>query len=580
MMFKLMTALAILFALPLTATYGPGTCNAADKKEYLSQTTIDTLVQQAFVKLNASTASDVPDAEARRMQALIDAKKLVKRLRAASKGDPNRKYVLWKTGELENQVLLEEHDILLKKMQTGRQTENQRIDKFNNELAKSRPDFAMLAVLCEGMKDLDQKKSREMLRSMDQREAMIGREAIAEIEEALVLGDQSVSRAEYDYCAKNPAALKISSDKLDRLSQKILAQAEAIKAKGPLNEEFSIAASFLSHNKISIVRKSVEEIQGKLLRVENDLPKKDREIYDAKIKMLIQAATMKEDSLVSRCLAVFNAKGPDAASEYIDGVLKPCGVSPQKIGSINARILSSEARGKTVNEPPVISDLNGLSDTSQTGGKGLDIVDVRTAAKKKAMAHADSVRVLAALNERNRIAEQARSDSLKRESIREERAAAVIENEKNANASAMDIYALIGANQITQADEKFIAQRKALETYLTKEAFRQLSDMLSQARETLRAEKGQISGATVAPVSKSDDPDNRAQERYLEANREKARQVITEIYGLLENKKIDAAYKRFVRVRKPLEKYLDKEAFSMLESTVLLEYEGVDPTPP
>ena len=579
MMFKLMTALAILLALPLAAAYYPGTCNAADKKEYLSQTTIDTLVQQAFVKLNASTASDVPDADARRMQALIDAKKLVKRLRAASKGDPNRKYVLWKTGELENQVLLEEHDILLKKMQTGRQSENQQIDRFNNELAKSRPDFSLLGALCEDMKELDPKKW-EMLQSMDQREARIGREAIAEIEEALVLGDQSVSRVEYDYCAKNPAALKISTDKLDRLSQKILAQAEAIKAKGPLDEEFSIAASFLSHNKISIVRKSVEEIQGKLLRVENDLPKKDREIYDAKIKMLIQAATMKEDSLVSRCLTVFNAKGADAASQYIDGVLKPYGVSPQKIGSINARILSSEARGKTVNEPPVISDLNGLSDTSRTGGKGLDIVDVRTAAKKKAMAHADSVRVLEALNEQRRIAEQAHIDSLKRETIREERAAAVIENEKNANASAMDIYALIGANQIAQADEKFIAQRKALETYLTKESFRQLTDMLGQARETLRVEKGQTSGVAVTPVSKSDDPDNGAQDRYLEANREKARQVITEIYGLLENKKIDAAYKRFVRVRKPLEKYLDKEAFSMLESTVLLEYEGVDPTPP
>ena len=119
------------------------------------------------------------------MQALIDAKKLVKRLRAASKGDPNRKYVLWKTGELENQVLLEEHDILLKKMQTGRQSENDRIDKFNNELAKSRPDFAMLGALCEDMKDLDPKKSREMLRSINQRATMIGREAIAEIEEAL-----------------------------------------------------------------------------------------------------------------------------------------------------------------------------------------------------------------------------------------------------------------------------------------------------------------------------------------------------------------------------------------------------------
>jgi hypothetical protein len=81
-------------------------------------------------------------------------------------------------------------------------------------------------------------------------------------------------------------------------------------------------------------------------------------------------------------------------------------------------------------------------------------------------------------------------------------------------------------------------------------------------------------------VSKSpsnpEDPRNPEEpERNSDVNHEKAKQVITQIYGLIEGNEIEAAYKRFVRVRKPLEKYLDKEVFAMLESTVVQAYESL-----
>ena len=93
----------------------PLMCFASNKKEYLSQTTIDTLVQQAFVNINASAGADVPDADARHWQAVIDAKETVAKLKALAKGDPNEKYVLWKVNELEYQVFLEEREMVLKK---------------------------------------------------------------------------------------------------------------------------------------------------------------------------------------------------------------------------------------------------------------------------------------------------------------------------------------------------------------------------------------------------------------------------------------------------------------------------------
>jgi hypothetical protein len=65
------------------------------------------------------------------------------------------------------------------------------------------------------------------------------------------------------------------------------------------------------------------------------------------------------------------------------------------------------------------------------------------------------------------------------------------------------------------------------------------------------------------------------QEQNSEKNREKAKQVTTQIYNLMEINEIEAAYKRFMHSRRPLEKYCDKEAFGMLESTVIQAHESL-----
>jgi len=43
----------------------------------------------------------------------------------------------------------------------------------------------------------------------------------------------------------------------------------------------------------------------------------------------------------------------------------------------------------------------------------------------------------------------------------------------------------------------------------------------------------------------------------------------------METNEIEAAYKRFMHSRRPLEKYCDKEAFGMLESTVIQAHESL-----
>jgi hypothetical protein len=556
-----------------------GTCFASKKKEFLSQTTIDTLIQQAFVNLNASTGTDVPDAEARHRQAVIDAKETADKLKALAKGDPNEKYVLWKVNELEHQVFLEERDMVLKKAQIGKKEENNRISEFNKELGKKRPDFFALNTFCHDMIAIDRLKEKEMQRSLDQRSDAISREAVRTIEKALITGDIAISQKEFDYCSKNRTMLKIPLEKFSWFAIKIPAQNEAIQQKSVIDQELSITGPFLSHNKIGILRKSVSELQGKLYPIAQDLPMRDRGAYAVKINSLINAVNRKEDSLVTFCLSVLKAKGVDAALDYLEHVLRTCGVSEEKIGQTNARILHKSGLDKNRSDTAVDRQLE-IAAVPGNNNNGIDLGDVRQIAKKKAQQRADSIRVVEEEKARNRRVEQARADSIKQAMEMQAKQAALLENEKKANDIAMDIYALIGENKTAEAHKKFTVARKNLEKYLSKDSFGQLQAMVLQASETpgQRDDKNENSAVVLVSQSPHSNMDNQAPEgpgQNSDADREKAKQVIIQIYGLIEINKIEAAYKRFMQVRRPLEKFLDKEAFAMLETTVIQAYESL-----
>jgi hypothetical protein len=554
-------------------------CYASNKKEYLSQTTIDTLIQQAFVNINASTGTDVPDADARHRQAVLDAKETVAKLKVMAKGDPNEKYVLWKVNELEYQVFLEERDMVLKNTQKGKKEENLLIAEFNKELGKKRPDFIALSMICRDMNAIDRLKENEMKRSMDQRSESITRDVVATIEKALVIGDQKVSQNEYDYCGKNRTMLKISTEKFSSIAMKISAQNEAIKEKGPIDQELSISGPFLSHNKIGIVRKSIADLQGRLYRITPDLPIKDRTAYTVKINSLISAVNRKEDSLVAFCRSVLKTKGQDAALDYLEHVLRPCGVSEEKIGQTDTQILHKNGPDKNNGDTAVDRQLEAAA-APENNNNGINLADVRLMAKKKTQQRADSLRAVEEEKARIHRMEQVHADSIKQAAEKQAHEAALLEDEKKANNLAMDIYTLIGGNKSAEAQKKFTSARKNLGKYLSKESYSQLQAMVFQSYETSGRRDDKNESNAVVLVSKSpstimDLQGTESQEQNSELNREKAKQVTTQIYNLIETNEIEAAYKRFMQARRPLEKYCDKEAYNMLESSVIQAHESL-----
>jgi hypothetical protein len=216
----------------------------------------------------------------------------------------------------------------------------------------------------------------------------------------------------------------------------------------------------------------------------------------------------------------------------------------------------------------------------ENNNNGINLADVRLMAKKKAQQRADSLRAVEEEKARIHRIEQAHADSIKQAAEKQAHEAALLEEEKKANNLAMDIYTLIGGNKSAEAQKKFTSARKNLEKYLSKESYGQLQAMVFQSYETSGRRDDKNERNAVVLVSKSpsttmDPQGTESQEQNSEKNREKAKQVTTQIYNLMETNEIEAAYKRFMHSRRPLEKYCDKEAFGMLESTVIQAHESL-----
>jgi len=560
-----------LLSIMVLASNPMRTCGAGHNKKYVSKTVIDTLIQQAFVNLNA-TIDGMPGSDFRHLQAVSEAKKTAAKLRAAAQGDPNERYILWKTGELESQILLEERDLLLQQLDKRQKEKNAIIAIFNRELGKKRPEFAVLKKSIDNMKVIDPAKTGEMQRSFDQRDVNISREIVYKLEKALQAGDPVKMQGEFDYCKKNRQYLTIAQSVYNRLETRIQAQSEAIMQKPVIDEQLALVENLLPQNKFGEIWTCLADAQARLFRIETDLPPKIRETYASTLKKYTDMSNRKEDSLVAISYSICAKIGENAALDYMEHILKPMKISETKIGETTMSILRIAALRKKTEDTVLSAEMKALS--RQQGG-GVDFSQVRDAAKKKAQERADSVRSFE--EEKNRLfyRDQARDDSV-RQAAQHQAQQELRANQEKAHDVTAQIYAMLDENKINDAYKKFLSVQKPLEKYLAKDAFDLLKSTVLREYLTMAVENTGSSGFTDLPgENQSSANANPQTSADMRRNQEKAQQVISQIYGLLDAKDVDAAHRRFCEVRAPLEKYLCREAFTMLETSVLQAYESV-----
>ena len=225
---------------------------AAPNKKYLSKGFIDGSIGRAFYVL--TEAASVAGVGFRQREAIAEAKKIARNLRELAKGDPNERYVIWKVGELEAQIYLEERDLVLQQMQKGQQDVNQLIVRFNAEVGKSRPDFATLKRIHTLMSRLDVSKANEVASSFNKRYRAISKEVLYSIEKNLANRNLEKAQEELGYCLRNRSYLAISESQYSSIETRVVGLTFAAAEKPFIKAEVDSAFKCISANRISEAR--------------------------------------------------------------------------------------------------------------------------------------------------------------------------------------------------------------------------------------------------------------------------------------------------------------------------------------
>jgi hypothetical protein len=527
----------------------------SSKEKYLSQTLVDSSIQRAFYILNE--AANTAGVGFKQRDAINEARQISISLKQKAKGDPNERYVLWKVGELEAQLYLEEKDLMLQQMQKGLITVNQLIARYNGEVGKDRPDFSSMRRLHIQISTLDSKKANEMADSYNKRYRAISREVLFSLEKAIMKGDLDPARDELGYCLRNRTYLQIPDSKYTQLENQVEGLTKARLETPLIITENKDALTALYKNDIQTSREKVTSARNRLISIKNNLPQSETAALTLNLDGTSRRISTKEDSLVQLNLTILKNNGVIDANKFLQTTLRTYGVSREKIAYVDQTILSisSPDDGRMTSEIGEIADNEDIENESSS----LDLI--RAAAKKKAQIKMDSLRAIEDERLRKEQVENARLDSIFRITQFD-----LQKNQDKAVNISIELYTLMEQNQQSKALSNFKKDQQFLTKYMPKDAY----DMLSFSLNQSPIEQTPETKSTIAYISSQTEsaPSNPDDEK-MRVNQEKAQQEIVDLYTMLENNNTQTAYNRFYKIRITLMKYLDKDVFDILETTIM-----------
>lgn len=480
----------------------------------MAQSYVDTTVMRAIFVLNEATTQYSVNAN-KQSHAVTKARAIIDDLKQRAKGDPNERYVLMKTQEVEALIFLEEQEMRRIADDKRILTANQLVLQYNAEVGKIRPDFATLRGVFMRMAEVDTRQANNLAASYNNRYRQISREAMYSLEKALTANDAGLARRELDYCDKNKNYLVISSTQLaqqrERLDKMQSAQTDLPRIIAALDEGEKAYRAF----KLSESRSSLTMAQNRLNDIRAYLASKDGVSAAARADHALRALDAREDSLVKVAMGVLDKQGPDAAIEYLQDVLqKRMNISYERASIVDQAIMKMRPERALESKVKMVE-----ADTVDDSGKNYEmIVGIQDKARWRAQEKADSLRIV---------------------------------RDKAANLS-INIYTLLEHSKVKDATRLFNKEKVFLSSVMEKNAFAMLESYVQN-------------GAAAAAAAGAN----------VDKNRRKAEQYVATIYSLLEKNNIKEANQRFNKNRKSLAKYLDRESFQMLELTVTQSYSTI-----
>jgi hypothetical protein len=494
------------------------------KKPYLAKEYVDTMIQRAVYELTA--AASMTSFGIKQEDGVNKAKLIAEQLKLQAKNDPNRRYVFWRVGELEQQIYYEELEIFEKKKKERQIMINHLVDRFNTETAVKRPDFSMLSATLDEMESVDPRKAAEIEKLVIERRRGIAREVVPSIEEALEKDDIDRARRELDYCLANREYLGVPQPRYDALSAKLQARLTIEDEKSFITSDIRQAEQFMKNSRLGDAGVALDRAEKRLDKCKASMPAFEATTRK-KIPVLADAIGRQEDSLVSINMLVLQEKGVDSALAYMNYLQGRYQVSREKVMVVDQQILLWLIAMHEEGDTAIHHEVEALS-SGDDNGFSLDAL--RETAKKKAQARADSIR---ASQEKQRIV-------------------ATLEKQPSF------------FERLRIAREERRKQREA--------EYGVQADRKNQPPRAVSA-----ADATNFPVSMNDSPEKKpavmrqAQQSMGdegESEKEMADQHMADIYSLLQQKKVKLAQMEFTRYRPSLEKYVTREAIEMLESSI------------
>jgi hypothetical protein len=438
------------FAIPVILLFAAG----APAQQYTSQTYIDTTIQQAYFRLNAAT--DVSGMGMKMEDAISSAKQIANRLKNIAKGNPNEKYILWKVGELESQIYLEESGLLLEKNQKRQKLVNDLVAPFNAEIGARRPDFSRLADIHNKAMSVDRAKAFNFGTALEDRKKSILKDVVASFEKALTEGDFDLAWQELVYLKNNKDYLGVSLTNYSQLAAKIQSkitlgnEREFILRNADIIEVLIANRCFVdARNALCVVEDRVDNIKTMARKVEWDK-------FYFRNKHLREALERKEDSLVKVNLSILKDQGVVAASDYLENVLKKYGVLQEKVGKMDFAILEKAMEYRKLQDTAVVKQLASIG-TPATDDSSSLFSDLVGAAKKKAQEKADSAKLAQDGNVRHTSAEELRLNNMRvSQELKQKRDEEVLkDNKMKANKLIIDIYVLLDLKQTQKAYDEY-----------------------------------------------------------------------------------------------------------------------------
>jgi hypothetical protein len=529
-------------------------------KPALTKDYIDTTIMQAIFLL--SEGASVEGVGGAREKAIAEAKMVAVRMRAEARGDRNESYVIWKVEELEGQITLEEEDLVMRKVRQGQATIGQIVDNFNHEVGNDHPDFAALQEFQSRMKALDPDRAAKMDQSIRSRGKSIARSVTASLEEALIYGNARKADDEFRYCLRNRQFFNIPPATFRNLEERVAVCDQSVEELKAINAEADSARALIAGAGIGKARPLIADAENRLSAIKGQILLAEDSTCAWRLIQLTSALKHCEDSLVQINLDILNAKGVDAASDYLNRVVHTAGVSREKSARIDQAILATGSPAAAGEGSAIGREVDAVAAASEADGSNDVFAEMRQKAVKKAHEHEDSLR---AIDEERERVELARLDSMEAEA-KKKAELEFQENRTHAMQISSGIYDMIKTGKPRVACDMFDNKKPLLRQYLIPEAFALLESTVGQLLdpkwETASNDIQLVangapagSGGPVSPASGGKTHD-------------KSKALIEEIYDLIGRNEGGGAVHLFDEQKNFLQTDLPADAFEMLATMI------------